>query len=259
MSTLIILSFVAGVYNYRGHNYGQVEAELQGRETFNAGMADLEHNLFNSSLNHTREISRNGEHLTRIRNQERYDRLNEMSLAKGKPTQYLLTAGSPTYNTPLFPLMPSHESTFYSAGMSLSETQGLVFPTASGYVLSKDAFYSDLKWSFKTTRLTTLSERISQRPSNWSLRSFRDEAEEIKSAEVTKQEISGWLESEIKEQPNPRIERLTQRLSNKIDRDQIRRVRFVHFVPAVVINFMLYYLINGAVVSIYRKFSSSKS
>lgn len=255
ISTLVILSFVAGVYDYRGHNYGQIQAEVQGSEEFNRVVADLEHEFFNSSFSHTKEYGEpTEEHLKEIQDQEWRNQLNEKFDLKNNPTRYLIAISGSTYRTPLFLLMPSNEATFYSAG--LNREKSLIFPAASGYVFSKDAFYSELEWNVKGTKLARLSEEINRSRYNWSLNKFRNEVEEIRSEEVGKQETSEWLESMIEEQPDSRSKRLAESIQNKIDKDQITRISFVHFIPAIIVNFGIYYLISGIMVFIYREFTS---
>jgi len=140
---LIILSFVAGLHNYRGHNYGQTQADAQGAEDFNKFTVDLEHEFFNSSFSHSREYGvPTEEHLEEIRDQELREQLNKEFALKNNLARYLFATGVTTYRTPLFLLMPSNEDTFYSTG--LNGEKSLAFPVTSGYTLSKDAFYSEL-------------------------------------------------------------------------------------------------------------------
>jgi len=102
--------------------------------------------------------------------------------------------------------------------------------------------------------LTKVSEEINQSRSNWTLNEFRNEVDRIKSEEISKQEISELVNDQTQNQPDSTRKRLTENIQNKINKEQIKEVSLIHFLPALIVNFGLYYFINAFVVFIYREF-----
>lgn len=249
ISATLIIGVIATVYDYRAHGYGNTVSEGEGREDFNELAVRSEHELFNSSFSHTQDYyPPNTSHLREIRNNKRFKQLDERSDLTSNPARYIYYTIFPAYKTPVLVLMPSDSDTILGSLETDFGPGVRAFPVESGYVFSKDRAYESAEWWVKASKLQTLSMNASNKSSNWTLDKFRTEADDIRSREISNKETEEFIANQVQEISDPEAKQLTG-IGKALDNPPVKEIGVIHFVPALVVNSVLYYLISGLVLT----------
>lgn len=213
--------------------YSPVEQE------FNESVIDSEYTLFD-------DVS--GQRMDRL---ERVRVQSEAEIKQARSDMMAMITGVLlhfTYNTPLFVLLPSSPKAFIT-----SEHEPRLYPRSDGYFLSQSIPEAAAVRSYRNEKLTALSERVNadlnEAPDSWSLEEYRAEVNQIRQVSYGDEAVRTYIEDAA---TDPEIELVFDDpdIEEHVRAGSVKEVGIMHFVPAIVGTFVLYYLLFGLLMAL---------
>ncbi|MFB6181265.1 MAG: hypothetical protein ABEJ93_05300 [Candidatus Nanohalobium sp.] len=231
--TLILLVGIASGMHLRSQGVGEIYSENIRSGVLNSMVIDAEHRYFNDSINKSRK--------ERISGMEGRSDWSEGVFMKAEAGLVGLIVG-----TNVFPMSP--ETAMFSG------TSSSVYKLKDRYLIEEypKAVVEQVYYGY---RLRKLEERIENNPGEWDLKRFRRKVEDIRSVRYPDREIISYLE-EVKDRSKENVQARggvfeESTLKNLVNQD-VKEVRFYHFLPTVLATFLIYYLVSCILFGLYR-------
>jgi hypothetical protein len=235
---VVLISAVGLGTHLRSENVDREVLENNQYTMENMTIILTEHKYFNQSIEMTsRERSQ------RMSEKMRSETRQIMNLPTVRAEVYML--GSVYYSN-LFPLLPS-----YLPG---EKSKSIIFSKDNGYFLT-DAYPEMLaEIEYFQHRIENLNRKVNSSRGNWTLKKYRNRVENIKSVKYPDEKIITYLENKSETRDPRKFGGLvrTDELSNYATQNKIKEVRFYHFIPSAIATFLIYYILSGLIIEIFR-------
>jgi prefoldin subunit 5 len=154
-------------------------------------------------------------------------------------------------------LIPLTPSTFIY-GSTGDNKESLLFSMNDGYVVSNETFEVLLEIQYRQGKLRGLQREINK--TNMSYQSFQQRVEQIKSVNYEDEELQEYVfNKENSTEKSSGIASLGPEhsgLKEKLRNNNLKEIRFYHFIPSLVATFLVYYIVSGLVLTGLRDFKS---
>ncbi|MCJ7428855.1 MAG: hypothetical protein MUP66_00520 [Candidatus Nanohaloarchaeota archaeon QJJ-5] len=148
-----------------------------------------------------------------------------------------------TYNTPLYILMPSSPSAFIETDHSAR-----IYPRSAGYFMSGDVPAAMVLEAYQRDKITNLTNRVNdarnENKTSWTLEEYRQKIEEIRSVSYDDTEVRSYIEH-MNSSADRELVIEDPVVKRHVIEATVKEVGYREYLPAIVGNFLLYYLVFG--------------
>jgi hypothetical protein len=241
---LVVLISAVGLGSHlRSENVDREVLENSQHTMENATIILVEHKYFDQSI----DISQR-ERAHRMSERMQRENRQIMNLPTIRAEVYLLGL---VYKSGLYPLLPS--------AIPGQETSSILFSRNDGFFLTNTIPKTFAEISYFQYRTEELNKEINNSRENWTLERYRNKVDEIRSIDYPDKRITKYLrnlnssdlEDSIPADTIGSIANMEGALNSVIQKE-VKEVAFYHFIPSALSTFLLYYLVSGLFVEIFR-------
>ena len=234
MVGFIVVLLVAGT-SARAGGLDRTLAVAPSESEIEQSLVDQEHSIFRDQVSYDLQDRKQ-----RIR--DRYDReinaaTSDIRAMIGAAMLYW------TYNTPLYVLMPSSPEAFLGI-----EHDAMWFSRSEGYFMSADVPESSAVHLYREEKTTEFTEQVNsdieRNDREWTLEEYRTEIDRIMNVSYGDEELRSFLENNTNGSGTDVVFE-DQVVEEHVRAGTVKQVGIIHFIPAIIANFLLYYLLFG--------------
>lgn len=259
IALLIIAVFAGGVHHLRAED---VDRKMAGNlsQVLYWSLAGVSFQAFNRTEEVNRTIDRYHNRSDRARSQFNSLRRSYFGFSNNlgvplKPDSLALGSGLAIYTTNLFPLHPPIRPPIVGSDRSytyIGYKAGILSLPTSNYVLSKEVWTETANLVYREDLLKNLTDRTNKSPGEWTVEEVDREVKEISQQSLEENHMK-YLKQRSEKEENE-IKEVVQHLNLEgYAPKKLVEVQWYHFLPAAIMAFILYYLVNGLLLVLYRE------
>ena len=238
---LVVLISAVGLGSHlRSENVDREVVENSQHTMENLTIIFTEHKYFNQSIDMSQR-----ERSQRMSKRMQQETRQIMNLPTVRAEVYLFGF---VYNSGLYPLLPS--------AIPGQEDNSILFTRNDGYFLTDTTPKTLAEISYFNYRMEKLNKKINNSRENWTLEKYRNRVEKIRSIEYPDERITTYLKdsnsSSFRGLMSAGTVANTEGALKPVIQEEMREVKFYHFVPAALATFLLYYFVSELFIEIFR-------
>lgn len=235
---VILISAVTLGSHLRAQEVDEELIENSQQEWENGILIFAENHLYNQSIDESiRERQQRADDKLEKENQEIMNR----PIVKSGALLFVV------YESNLYPLLPS--------SLTSKKDDSLLFKKSDGYFMTEAYPAALAERLYLRHRISNLHQEINNSRDNWTLGETRQAFDDITSVEYPDDRILTHLKNSNDSKlvvPTGINTESRESWREPIVENNIKEVQFYHFIPSAVLTFIIYYLLSGLLLEVFR-------